>query len=139
MHPYRHSVNQQGKGGPIKLLSDQQQRDHSQTDQNQQYEQQNNNPGARVHWHISGAATAATKTWAGDCERSTSNRIARQTSLRQYFLTAKQRARSGLAAEEPAITVQTDAQQIHPDVADRDHHKTRDGHERRAAPLPASA
>ena len=35
--------------------------------------------------------------------------------------------------------MQTDAKQIHPDVADRDHHQTHHGNKGRTAPLPATA
>ena len=42
-------------------------------------------------------------------------------------------------SEEPAIAMQTDAKQIHTDVADRDHHQTHDGNKGRTAPLPATA
>ena len=43
------------------------------------------------------------------------------------------------ASEEPAIAMQTDAKQIHPDVANRDHHQTHHGNKGRTAPLPATA
>ena len=91
MHPQQNTDDQQEHAGPATLPSDEQQREHSQTDQHKQRAQQTNSQGPHVHWHIGCAAAATAGTWSGDRERAGNGGLARHASPRQCSLTTEQR------------------------------------------------